>query len=279
MRRLAIVVVLALVTVIACGKGSLDPVVPPAQTTPTSTPRFDGVYAAQKGESIDLLRFTAAGHVASITTATQAAIETAVRLLIAESERCAKGTYEVKDGFLRFTLKNTAGSLDYAGGVHDDKLAIRWRSGINSASEEESFSFVRVVDEEGDAGAARNKSGDDDDVDAGPAVASGPVAADIALIPEGATWYCFRAPTASRCERRQSACESGRKTAATVRKDGKIGKCTKVAAAFCFTVTQRSASKGAASCSSSMGDCDAERANLAADSDVSDLIVSTCSKQ
>ena len=95
MRRLAIVVILAVVTVIACGKGSLDPVVPPAQTTPTSTPRFDGVYAAQKGESIDLLRFTAAGHVASITTATQAAIETAVRLLIAESERCAKGTYEV----------------------------------------------------------------------------------------------------------------------------------------------------------------------------------------
>ena len=277
MRRLAIAIAVALVVlaVLACGKGSPDPVVPPAQTAPSSTPRFDGVYAAQKGESIDLLRFTSTGHVASITTATQAAIETAVRLLIAESERCAKGTYTVKDGVIRFTLKNKTGSLDYAGGVHDDKLGVRWRSDINSVSEEEQFSFVRVVDEDSDAG-AKSAAGDEEDADAGP---PGPVAADIALIPEGAIWYCFRAPTASRCERKLTACESGRKTAATVRKDGKIGKCTKVAAAFCFTVTQRSAAHGAAACSSTMVDCDTERASLSADSDVSDLVVSTCSKQ
>ena len=276
MRRSALAVVLAILAVLACGKGSSDPVVPPAQTSPSVAPRFDGVYASQKGESIDLLRFTSAGHVASITTASQAAIETAVRLLIAESERCAKGTYALKDGVIRFTLKSKVGSLDYAGGVHDDKLALRWRSDINSASEEEQFSFVRVVDEESDAGAGPKAAGDDDELDAGP---PGPVAADIALIPEGATWYCFRAPTASRCERKQSACDSSRKTAATVRKDGKIGKCTKTAVAFCFTVTQRAASRGAASCSSSMADCDAERASLAADSDGSDLAISTCSRQ
>jgi len=277
-RRLVTLVALVafvVVAIIACGKGTPDPVVPPAQTSPSAAPRFDGVYAAQKGESIDLLRFTAAGHVASITTASQAAIETAVRLLIAESERCAKGTYAVKDGFLRFTLKNKAGSLDYAGGVHDDKLAVRWRSDINSVSEEEQFSFVRVVDEESDAGAS-SAAGEEGEADA---AAPGPVAADVALIPEGATWYCFRAPTASRCERKQAACESGRKTAATVRKDGKIGKCTKVATAFCFTVSQRTAKQGAAACSSTMADCDAERASLSADSDVSELIVSTCSKQ
>lgn len=270
MRRLLFVLLL----LAACGKGASGPVTPPASASASAQPRFDGVYAAQKGEAVDMIRFMNSGRALSISTASSAQIENAARLVMSESDRCAKGTYEIKDGIIRFALKSKLGTVEYAGAIKDDKLTIRWRSDINGASDEAEYAFVHVVDENDDAG-AKPAAGDDDEDAGAPTI----VAADVGLIPEGASWFCFRAPNASRCERKQSTCEASRKTAVAVRKDTKIAKCAKQASAFCFTVVQKSGGRGAASCSSSQADCDAERATLLADQDNGDINVSTCLKQ
>lgn len=273
--------VLALLTLpLACSKAAQEPVTPPAQAGTSSPPRFDGVYAAPVGkpdqgqdQGMDLLRFVADGRVLSLSVSSSQGLEPAVRMLLAENEKCATGKYEIKDGVLRFVLKSKLGSVEYAGAVREDKLLARWRSGINGTSLEETFSFVHVVeDEKGEKNEKPTAAAPDGEP-------SGPASPELALIPEGAAWFCFRAPSVgvSRCERKAAECDAARKTTAAAHKNLKLTPCAKQASAHCFTIVQKSAQKGAASCSATEDDCKAEVAGLGAEG--ADVSVSACTKQ
>ena len=249
-----------------------EPVAPPTSASASASPKLEGVYYFQSPEGVDLLRFTSARKVLSLSTASQQSLESAVRLLIAESDRCASGTYAIKEGILRFTLTSKAGTVDYAGAIKDDKLAARWRSGINGASVEETYTFVKVVDEAAETAANPDRP-PTEDADAG--APSAPTGPELTLIPDGAAWYCFRTSGASRCERKQAACDAARKSAAAAHRDTKMGKCTKQASAYCYTAT-KGAAHGMASCSATEADCKAEASGLEPGSDVS---ISVCAKQ
>src|SRR5262249_37707478 len=154
----------------------------------------------------------------------------------------------------------------------EDQFVVRWKSAINGATVEETFTFVHVVDESVDGGGEAPK-----DEGAGAAVGAG--VSEAALIPEGTEWYCFRAPGASRCERKAAVCETSRKGALTIHKGAKIGKCTKQATAFCFIVVQKSAGRGAASCSATEEDCKADLGRLDMDTESGDVTVSPCAQK
>lgn len=263
--------VISLIALAAC-KSMPEPVAPPTDAAASANPHFEGVYYYQSPDGVDLLRFTSAGKVLSVSTANAQALEPAVRLLLGESDRCATGTYAIKDGILRFTLTSKAGAVEYAGAIKDDKLAARWHSNINNATVEETYTFVKVVDESSDPAPAADKPAPTDEPAAGPAA---PAAPELTLIPDGSAWYCFRTTGASRCERKPAACESSRKAAAAAHKDMKMAKCAKQAGAYCYTATNRAGARGVASCAATEADCKAEASGLDAD----DVSVSSCAKQ
>jgi hypothetical protein len=276
----------------ACAKKASEPVAPPAQSTPSGTPRFDGIYAAKvegKGggagalqggggaTGVDLLRFTKDGKVQSLSVGSAAALETAVKALLAGTDKAATGTYTVKDGVLRFTLTSKQGSVEYAGGVKDDALNVRWHSTINDATVEEAFQFVKV---EGDApgeGDKPEKPAAEEGADGGaPLPAVGSVPPDAALVPQGQGWSCFRAPVVntSRCERTTTACESAYKEASTARPDLKLTKCAKRPNAFCHTVQKRGSGRGSGFCYQSEDECKAGSSGF----EGPDLVISACGK-
>lgn len=254
----------------AC-KSTPDPVVPPTNAAASASPQLEGVYYSQGEAGVDLLRFTSAGKVFSISTPSQQTLEPAVRLLMKESDRCASGPFAIKDGILRFTLTSKQGAVEYAGAIKEDKLNARWRSAINGASIETTYTFVKVIDESQEAPEKPAATADEPT----PAAPSGPVAPELTLIPDGAAWYCYKTSGASRCERKPAACESSRKTASALHKDLKSAKCAKQPSAYCYTATSKGGARGAASCAATEADCKAEAASL----EDSDAVVSTCSKQ
>lgn len=279
----------------ACAKKASEPVAPPAQSTPSGAPRFDGIYAAKveaKGGAaaaalqpgggatgVDLLRFTKDGRVQSLSVASAAALEGAVKALLAGTDKAATGTYSVKDGVLRFTLTSKQGSVEYAGGVKDDALTLRWHSTINDATVEESFQFVKVEGEGATAaeGDKPEKTPPDDTSDGGAAVpAPGTVPPEPALVPQGQGWGCFRAPVVntSRCERTMQACEAAYKDASTARPDLKLTKCAKRASAYCHTVQKRGSGRGSGFCYQSEDECKAGASGF----EGPDLVISSCGK-
>lgn len=270
---------LVLALVLGCGSVTpTGPVAPPKQEGTSASPRLDGIYmslpTSQTGGT-DLLRFVDSEYVVSVST-TSRDVERAVSMLHQATPRCARGKYSITDGVLRFTMKSDVGNVEYAAKIVGDKLSTRWRSEINDTTREEDFtfhttSFLRIV--------AKTDPPAEPSEPAPDAVAEAPTNPESSLIPEGAAWYCFRAGgSASRCERKLAVCESSRKTAATVRRDAKIGKCTKAANAYCFTV-RRGENRGAASCSAAQADCDVERATVAAESASAEVNVSACSRE
>lgn len=278
MRRALSAIIVALATVVACARAS-GPLAPPANLGPTVTPRFDGVYGAPvKGTNggRDIVRFTDNGQVFGMSAVTEAAAKKAESFVRDGNQKCARGTWTVTDGVLRFSLRSTAGVVDYAGSVQGDRLTLKWRSAINGASEDGEYAFG--------AGEVKPVSAADAGVDAGP-VDAGVEPADAeaplipgSLVPEGTGWFCFKAGSASRCERKLAACESARRTATAVRKDAKAAKCTRQTNAWCFTV-QRAGGLGAASCTSVEADCDAERTSVTAETDAAEVVVGACSRQ
>lgn len=291
-RSLALVLSAAACTfAFACTKGSREPVAPPAQTAPSATPRFDGVYAAkvegkgggaagpQGGGSvgIDLLRFTKDGKVQSLSVSSAAALESAVKSLLAGTDKAGMGTYAVNDGVLRFTLTSKLGSVEYAGGVKEDQLSVRWHSAINDATVEESFQFVKV-ETDGDKveGDKPDKAPLADGADGGAPVVAGVMPPDAALVPQGQGWACFRAPTmnTSRCERTMGACDAAYKEASTARADLKLTKCAKRQTAYCHTVQRRGAGRGSGFCYQAEDECKAGAAGF----EGGDLVVSSCGK-
>jgi hypothetical protein len=275
----------------ACTKGPREPVAPPAQTAPSATPRFDGVYAAKvegKGggaaalqggggtTGIDLLRFTKDGKVQSLSVSSAAALEGAVKSLLAGTDKAAVGTYEVKEGVLRFTLTSKLGSVEYAGGVKEDQLSVRWHSAINDATVEESFQFVKVETDGDKADDKIDKAPGADGADGGAPSAPGTSPPDAALIPQGKGWACFRAPTmnTSRCERTMSACEAAYKEASTARADLKLTKCAKRPSAYCHTVQRRGAGRGSGFCYQGDDECKAGASGF----EGGELVISSCGK-
>jgi hypothetical protein len=280
----------------ACAKGAPEPVSPPAQSAPSATPRFDGIYAAKveaKGggaaalqaggggggaTGIDLLRFTKDGKVQSLSVGSAAALEGAVKSLLASTDKAATGTYAVKDGVLRFTVTSKLGSVEYAGGVKDDQLAVRWHSAINDATVEEAFQFVKV-ESDGDKAESdkTDKTAAADQADGGaPAPAPGTTPPDAALVPPGQGWACFRAPTmsTSRCERTMAACEAAYKEASAARADLKLSKCAKRPSAYCHTVQRRGTGRGSGFCYQAEDECKAGASGF----EGADLAVSACGK-
>lgn len=291
MRTRSVLVVLALasfVTVNACKKAALPPVAPPDKLAPSIAPRADGIYAAKvQGPpsptepagatvGVNLLRFTADGKVASLSVSSGNALETAVKLLQTGSDRAATGTYAVKDGVLRFTLTSKAGSVEYAGAIKDDQLSVRWRSAINDATTEEAYQFVKTDGAEGKAGAPEGEEDAGPGAPPPPAPPSGPTPPEMALIPKGDTWYCFRAPVVntSRCERTSAQCESAYKEAATARPNLKLTKCAKKPFSFCHTAVRRGANAGGGFCYQSEEECKTGAAGF----EGADLTVSTCNR-
>ena len=276
MKRSILLFLLALTLLsLACRKDPLPAVAPPTQIV-SAQPRFDGIYTAKPGkETRDMLRFVEGGKVLGISTAKDGAVERAVRLLHEATDDCARGTYAVADGVLRFRLHSEAGDVDYAGALTGDTLSLRWRSDVNGATADESYVFEGPASE-ADAGAKADASV----VDAGAEPAA--VVAPAPLVPEGTGWFCFRvaggSSNGSRCERRLGACESARKAVAPLRRGGKVGKCARSTAAYCFTA-QRAAGGGGASCALSAADCDAERAGVVADADSEEVTVSACAEK
>ena len=282
----AALVVFAFATPSAC-KGTKEPVQPPAQVGPSATPRFDGIYAAkvQGGAAnaatpdvgVDLLRFTEDGHVSSLSAASIAALEPAVRALLAQTDRAANGTYAIKDGVLRFTLTSKLGSVAYAGAVKDNQLTVRWRSDINDVATEETFDFVKVEDE-APSEPARPEGNASADEDAGTRSVPPPgtVSPEPMLIPQGREWACFRAPAVntSRCERTSAACEAAYKSAASARPDLKLTRCMKRANAFCHTAMNPTSNRGRGFCYLSEDECKAGVAGF----DGNDLVISACAK-
>lgn len=279
-RRLAYLLLGSVILALSCAKGTPEPVAPPGNLGPSVNPRFDGIYGAPvKGTNggRDLLHFREGGQVFGLSAVTESAAKRAESLVRDGERRCARGTWTVTDGVLRFSLKSPSGVVDYAGAVQGDRLTVKWRSDINGASEEEEYAFLST----GGASAPPPVSPDAGVKDAGveePPDAEAPPSAG-SLVPEGTGWFCFKAGGASRCERRQASCESARRTATAVRKDTKTtARCARQTSAWCFVV-QRAGGLGAASCAASEGDCDAERASVSADTDTAEVSVSGCSRQ
>ena len=276
----------------ACAKGAGEPVAPPAQSTPSGALRFDGIYAAKvegKGgpaaamqggggpAGIDLLRFTKDGKVQSLSVGAASALESAVKSLLAGTDKAATGTYAVKDGVLRFTLTSKLGSVEYAGGVKDDQLSLRWHSAINDATVEESFQFVKIEsdDVEGPAGEKPEKPAAEGG-DGGAPPPSGTLPPEPSLVPPGSGWACFREPTmnTSRCERTMASCEAAYKEATAARPDLKLSKCAKRPSAFCHTVQRRGSGRGSGFCYQGEDECKAGAAGF----EGPDLAISSCGK-
>lgn len=294
MRVVAFALVFAAVAVCAtsgCGKKTVsEPVVAPAQSTPTGPPRTDGIYAAKveaKGDEalaggggVDLLRFTKDGQVSSLSVASAGALEAAVKAILAGTDKAAKGPYELKDGVLRFTLTSKLGAVEYAGGLKGEDLVVRWRSGINEVSEEETFQFVKLADEDGKEPTETGEGKGEGDADAGPAAtptpAPGTTPPDPAFVPTGTAWACFRAPTmnTSRCERTMAACEQAYKEASAARSELKLSKCAKRPNAFCHTVQRHTSGRGSGFCYQIEEECKAGAAGF----EGPDLVISSCGK-
>jgi len=258
--------ILFALALLACHDVLHDPVAPPAAPLPTAPPRFDGVYVAEvPGEppGANVLRFVEPGRVLGVSVPTMAGLEGAARLLVEEREPCARGTFAITDGVLRFTLTSKLGAVEYAGAIRDDALVVRWRSGINGVSREERHAFVRIVDDEPTPAKAEV---DEPETPAPP---------ETSALPEGSGWFCYRAGGTSRCERKLATCEAARKR--SPRNEIKIGKCTRQPNAFCFTVSQKGTSR--ASCSLSAYDCESERAGVSAGDKPEDTLVSGCARQ
>jgi hypothetical protein len=283
--RIAVVTLLVAGSALAaCKRGAPEPVAPPAQSGASLPPRFDGVYGAKvpsaqpQGDpnaiGVDLLRFTADGHVRSLSIPSAAALESAVRALVAGTDRAASGTYAIKDGVLRFSLTSKLGTVEYAGAVKDDGLAVRWHSAINDATAEESFSFIRTEGGKGGDDGQEPEPSEDGGAPppAAPAAPAGPP--ELALIPTGQGWSCFRAPSVntSRCERSSAACEAAFKEATTARPTLKLTRCAKKPVAFCHTV--RKGSRGSGFCYSAEDECKAGAAGF----DGPDLAISVCGR-
>ncbi len=236
---------------------------------PSAPPRFDGVYAAKAeggppDPGWDYLRFLDGGKVLSISSS--AAPETAVSFLYSPSDRPARGTYELKNGTLRFVLRSKLGAVAYEGGVHDDHLVARWRSEINGAAAEETFSFVPVSQ---------------------PAEAPAPQlpeSLDPALLPDGQGWFCFRGAEAgsSRCGRTLAACEATRREAAAGSSPPatpKLSRCTKQKNASCHSIAEKSSGKAIAVCYESSEDCHASVAVLLGADDAPGYTLSACTQE
>lgn len=280
----------ALSGALACAKGASEPVAPPAQSTPSGTPRFDGIYAAKvegKGGAaalggggptgVDLLRFTKDGKVQSLSVGSTAALESAVKSLLAGTDKAATGTYTVKDGVLRFTLTSKLGSVEYAGGVKEEQLSLRWHSAINDATVEESFQFVKIESDEPGGEAGGDKPDKPAELgDGGAPPPPGTVPPEPSLVPPGNGWACFRAPSmsTSRCERTMAACESAYKEASAARPDLKLSKCAKKPSAFCHTVQRRNSGRGSGFCYQAEDECKAGASGF----EGPDLVISACAK-
>lgn len=279
-RALVVAVLVALAS--GCKKGTPPPVEPPPSAGRSAAPRTDGIYAAKvqsvaPGDAnevgVDLLYFSDDGRVRSLSVSSASALEGAVHLLMSGTDRAASGTYTIKDGVLRFVLTSKIGSVEYAGAIKGEQLAVRWRSAINDASTEESFSFV-LVERTAREGSAETTS--DARGDAGAAGSSVRPPPDVALIPKGTSWYCFRAPAleTSRCERKSATCETAYKEALASRSDLKLTRCAKLPAAFCHTAVRSGGSQGGAFCYMTEEECSAGVAGF----DAPDVILSKCGR-